>query len=348
MRKNKMMRLASMLLVLCLLTTSVISGTFAKYVTTDAQQDSARVAKWGVVASIDGNMFGATYSKANGNSVVSYSKNGDPNGDTVSSFDKSLVVAPGTQNINALKLATVGTPEVSTKVTFDAAEDTSGKDYAISEIYLAKDYTYGVMIPYTGDKTTETNDTYYIYDGANYVAATDDDLTKDWFELQDEVELKADYYPLDWYVGGAKQEMRIGDLYNHVAATFNNENTFAPNTSVAKDITIGWCWDFGDAWTDEALTNDEIKHDMNDYYDTVLGNMMAYFGNDAAVAASDYKVVAKVGDNYVNVSYATIEADQDDVSENCANTIDVVKVGDATVACLTVAFNGRITVEQVD
>ena len=43
MKKNKMMRLASFLLIAVLLTTSVISGTFAKYVTTDAQWDSARV-----------------------------------------------------------------------------------------------------------------------------------------------------------------------------------------------------------------------------------------------------------------------------------------------------------------
>ena len=46
MKKNRMMRLASSLLVAVLLTTSVISGTFAKYVTEDSAQDSARVAKW--------------------------------------------------------------------------------------------------------------------------------------------------------------------------------------------------------------------------------------------------------------------------------------------------------------
>ena len=48
MKKNKMMRLASFLLVATLLTTSMISGTFAKYVTEGSASDSARVAKWGV------------------------------------------------------------------------------------------------------------------------------------------------------------------------------------------------------------------------------------------------------------------------------------------------------------
>ena len=47
MRKNKMMRAASGLLVAVLLSTCAISGTFAKYTTSVDGTDSARVAKWG-------------------------------------------------------------------------------------------------------------------------------------------------------------------------------------------------------------------------------------------------------------------------------------------------------------
>ena len=46
MKKNRMMRLASVLLVLTLLTTSVISGTFAKYTSTVTGSATATVAKW--------------------------------------------------------------------------------------------------------------------------------------------------------------------------------------------------------------------------------------------------------------------------------------------------------------
>lgn len=46
MKKNRMMRLASILLVCVLLSTSVISGTFAKYVSEATATDKARVAKW--------------------------------------------------------------------------------------------------------------------------------------------------------------------------------------------------------------------------------------------------------------------------------------------------------------
>ena len=47
MKKNKMMRVASALLVAVLLTTCAISGTFAKYVSQATGSDTARVAKWG-------------------------------------------------------------------------------------------------------------------------------------------------------------------------------------------------------------------------------------------------------------------------------------------------------------
>ena len=56
MKKNVMMRLASFLLVAVLISTSAISGTYAKYVTADEGTDTARVAKWGV--EIEAESFG--------------------------------------------------------------------------------------------------------------------------------------------------------------------------------------------------------------------------------------------------------------------------------------------------
>lgn len=47
MKKNKMMRIASVLLVAVILTTCAISGTYAKYVTSTTGTDKARVAYWG-------------------------------------------------------------------------------------------------------------------------------------------------------------------------------------------------------------------------------------------------------------------------------------------------------------
>lgn len=67
MKKNKIMRFASALLVLAMLTTCVISGTFAKYTTNVEGTDTARVAKWGfkeAAASVTlDNLFKKTYDK---------------------------------------------------------------------------------------------------------------------------------------------------------------------------------------------------------------------------------------------------------------------------------------------
>ena len=82
MKKNKMMRAASALMVATLLTTSVISGTFAKYVTKGSGSDWARVAVWG---------FGPTtinISNLFKNAYDSTVKSGDEN-----HYD---VIAPGT------------------------------------------------------------------------------------------------------------------------------------------------------------------------------------------------------------------------------------------------------------
>lgn len=84
MRKNKFMRAASGLLVAVLLTTCVISGTFAKYTTSAEGSDSARVAVWG----LDGT------SSIKLNNLFSNEYTDDANGKTVSSTEK--VIAPGT------------------------------------------------------------------------------------------------------------------------------------------------------------------------------------------------------------------------------------------------------------
>ncbi len=85
MRKNKMMRIASVLLVAVLLSTSVISGTFAKYTTSSTGSDTARVAYWGwdAPATIDIAMFDRAYEN---NAVLSSGE--------VDGF--ANVIAPGT------------------------------------------------------------------------------------------------------------------------------------------------------------------------------------------------------------------------------------------------------------
>lgn len=110
MKKTKLMRAALLLLVLTLITSCFVGGTFAKYTTSGIGQDTARVAKWGVVITANGATFANTYATDTenvagtiANSVVSANK----------------VVAPGTKG-NMVGMTITGTPEVAVSVSYAA------------------------------------------------------------------------------------------------------------------------------------------------------------------------------------------------------------------------------------
>ena len=107
MKKNKMMRIASVLLVAVILTTCAISGTFAKYVTSGNGSDNARVAKFGVTVTGTADTFKETYAKNDTGFTLAANS-------VVSTED---VVAPGTSGFLAAFTIT-GTPEVAVRVSF--------------------------------------------------------------------------------------------------------------------------------------------------------------------------------------------------------------------------------------
>lgn len=85
MKKNKIMRLASALLVLTLMTTCAISSTFAKYTTSTTGGDKARVAYWGFDQGAD-----TTIGLFDGN-YTNVTSSGEVDG-------FSNVIAPGTED----------------------------------------------------------------------------------------------------------------------------------------------------------------------------------------------------------------------------------------------------------
>ena len=113
-KNNKTLRVAAVLAVGALLSTCLVSGTFAKYVTDGTSSDEARVAKWGVTVSPAGNSAFKTNYTTNDQAAAyegAYS--------VVSSNNKENVVAPGTEG----RLTTVtlsGKPEVAVRVTNSA------------------------------------------------------------------------------------------------------------------------------------------------------------------------------------------------------------------------------------
>lgn len=112
MKKNKFLKLASGLLVLCLLTTCVISTTFAKYVTEDSASDTARVAKWGVQIAVQADAFATEYDATTNVEDESHQVIAK----TVISSTTDNLVAPGTNGTLATATIT-GTPEVAVNVT---------------------------------------------------------------------------------------------------------------------------------------------------------------------------------------------------------------------------------------
>ena len=108
MKKNTMMRVASVLLIAVLLSTCAISGTFAKYVTSASGNDSARVAEFGVRITANGETFKDTYK---GIETGWESKN------TVDGEGED-VVAPGTSG-DMVSMILSGTPEVAVRVSYE-------------------------------------------------------------------------------------------------------------------------------------------------------------------------------------------------------------------------------------
>lgn len=137
MRKNRMMRLASALLILTMVTTCAISGTFAKYVTSDSAKDSARVAKWGVTVEATGDeaFFAEMYGSGDAATTEAATA-------TVDSSTTDKVVAPGTAGTLGTVTVT-GQPEVDVTVVQTADLKLEGWTINTDEYYCPIIITIG-------------------------------------------------------------------------------------------------------------------------------------------------------------------------------------------------------------
>lgn len=109
-KKINFLRAGALTMVLALGTTCFMSGTLAKYVTSGEGTDSARVAKFGVAVTANGETFAKEYAKTDTSFTL------DAN--TVVSADD--VVAPGTKG-NMASMTLTGTPEVAVRVNYELA-----------------------------------------------------------------------------------------------------------------------------------------------------------------------------------------------------------------------------------
>ena len=148
--KNKMMRLASVLLILCIATTCAISGTFAKYTSAASAADTARVAKWGIdaPASMTLDLFDAAY---NGSGDTSVASAGTDN-----------VIAPGTTKTATVSLFSVtgAAPEVAYKyeVKLESSGDGAAASNTIAKLDALTGFNWTLKKP--GDSSATTYATF--------------------------------------------------------------------------------------------------------------------------------------------------------------------------------------------
>lgn len=144
MKKTKLMRAALLLLVLTLITSCFVGGTFAKYTTSAKGSDTARVAKWGFngasTINLD-NLFQSVY----------YKHEEGTDKETVKS-NTDDVIAPGTAGLaefNFTYNANNAAPEVA--YTFTVSTNGSTCDENIIKNTNIKWSLDGTLAPHVGN-----------------------------------------------------------------------------------------------------------------------------------------------------------------------------------------------------
>jgi hypothetical protein len=306
----------------------MISGTFAKYTTSGSANDSARVAKWGVTITADGNLFGTNYASNaaddNKNSIVASSTN-------VASADGTNVVAPGTKNQTGLTYSISGTPEVATQVTVEITAQ---------DIYLAAG-NYAVIQDVTST-VTSTNfdsvkgDLYTGTDGAYTAVGSSGTYTQGttYYKLTDKLELTTAYYPVKYSNTNSNTSVTTGkatDIAAAVAKLVKSDVTDSDNSTAGAHYTASNTVVAGntDIGTSLKIGSDTVKWewafsaDGADEKDTLLGNLMAGTATN----------VVKYTDTGANVLKVTD---------------GLVKAGETEVGSVKTVFNISIKAEQVD
>jgi hypothetical protein len=353
MKDNKMMRMASVLLVLALLTTCIISGTFAKYTSTSSREDTAKVAKWGVVVAGGGSLYGKNYETGT-NSIPTVDTTASKLSVSYSGTDTGVgVVAPGTKSGDGLSFSISGTPEVRTSVEVSVEAQ---------DIYLAEG-TYAVMqkatVTESSFATKRTNGLYTLANAAYTKVAADAAFAfgTEYYELTGTVTVDANgYYPVTYANTVASDnttfsgKTKVTEIAAQIAANVKGEaatedsstssikaqvkyvadKTYDPNTNLGKTLNLGenkisWEWKIDDGSSNSTNANEK---------DTILGDLIAVNASDTSAPV------------VVKVTTGTIA--NDTITVLTVDTDGIVKAGNDEVGSTKTSFNITLTATQVD
>lgn len=231
MKKNMIMKIASVLMVLTLASTCAISGTFAKYVTSAKSENLARVAKFGIEVTAAGeadSLFKTDYNKPTGASTTIETTVSSEAVPADSTTPRAKVVAPGTEGtLGAFKIE--GKAEVAVNVAFSATLDL-GENWKVTPAGATAEEEYCPLVFTIRYKN---------------VGATDETSTT--IKMEGEINT-------------------IEKLENAVIAEIAKvTNNYAPNTAIESNgslLEVSWAWAFEGTNTDAYQTDEK---------DTLLG-----------------------------------------------------------------------------
>lgn len=235
MKKNMFLRVASVLLVLTLLSTCAISGTFAKYVTTDSNTDTARVAKWGVTITANGTAFQNAYAFGTNDPAASAGLSAN------SVVSTENVVAPGT-SYDVADATIAGSPEVAVRVTYASTIDipntwaVDGAPY-FPIVITVNDNTYALAASAQTASDSGNNKTYATIDALK--AAVENAIEGYSADYDAGADLSSQAAPnvsWAWAFEGASGSIQTNDKDTKLAQAMD---AAASTDDVADDITFG-------------------------------------------------------------------------------------------------------------
>ncbi len=155
MKKHNVMRVASAMAVVTLLSSSLISGTLAKYVSTGSGSSSARVAAWSIlVGSNSGDLKSIT---ENGESTFDFDlfksvldEKNSKTEDDIKAKTNETIVAPGTMGYVDLKIQNKSEVNATYDIAFADTTTVDGNGQKPNIQYAIADDTTTVPTTWTG------------------------------------------------------------------------------------------------------------------------------------------------------------------------------------------------------
>ncbi|MDD4768058.1 MAG: hypothetical protein PHF87_10875 [Desulfotomaculaceae bacterium] len=132
--KNRIFRVSALLLVLCFISTVMISGTFAKYTSEYSGQDTALVARWQFDVT-DGNTAGEDITKQL--DLFSHSFNKNINSESGGDF----IIAPGVHDEFTVEMTFLSDVDAKVTVNFTDEDGTVGVGLPIEYLVVNEDET---------------------------------------------------------------------------------------------------------------------------------------------------------------------------------------------------------------